>query len=194
MKGIAGFDDGVKEKYQYLGSPMETDWQVIGPFAMENYSGFDFVFDPEKKIDLNVTYKSSGRSLKWQIADDGYFDGYIDLKEIIGHGSWSVAYGLVYIRSPEERKVQLRIGTNEAVKLWLNNKQIWQHYQKRNAVLDRDLVTVLLQPGYNKLLVKVTNEAVDWGFFFRVTGEDGSGFKDITFHSYEDVQKTYAQK
>lgn len=194
MEGLAGIDKRVEEKYQYLGSPKETDWQVIGPFAMENFSGFDYVYSPEKKIDVNVTHKSAGRSLGWQVADDGYFDGYIDLKEIFGHGSWSVAYGLVYIHSPEERKVQLRIGTNESVKLWLNNRQIWQHYQKRAAVVDRDLVTVLLKPGYNKLLVKLTNEVVDWGFFFRVTGEDGRGFKDITFHSYQEVQKTFAQK
>ena len=84
------------------------------------------------------------------------------------------------------------MGTDEACKLWLNNKQIWQHYLKKDAAFDRDLVTVLLHPGYNKLLLKVTNSNRDWGFYLRVTDENGLGFSDVTFHSYEHVEKTFA--
>jgi tetratricopeptide (TPR) repeat protein len=185
----------VKKQYQELGSALETTWRVIGPFSLGNYSGFQHAYPPEQKIDLNVSYKSAGKELTWQSAEDGYFDGYIDFKKVFRHTAWSVGYGLIYIQSPEERKVQIRLGSNEACKVWLNNKLVWQHFiTSKEASLDRDLVTVLLNPGYNKLLVKITNNLLGWGYFLRVTDENGNGFPDITFHSYEEIRNAYASK
>ena len=180
--------------YRRLGTPPDSTWRIIGSFPIENKSGFNFAFPPENKIDMNVTYELAGRDVSWRGADDGYRDGYTDLRDLFDHSSWSVAYALVYINSPDERKAQIRLGTDEACKLWLNNRQIWQHYFKKDAVFDRDLVTVLLHPGYNKLLLKVTNSDRDWGYYLRVTDENGNGFMDLTFHSYEDVEKTFAER
>lgn len=195
LNDLLGNETEVKKQYQQLGSALETTWQVIGPFARGNYSGFQHVYPPEQKIDLNISYKSAGREFTWQSANDGYLDGYIDLKKVFGHSAWSVGYGLIYIQSPEERKVQIRLGSNDACKVWLNNKLVWQHFiTSKEASLDRDLVTVLLNPGYNKLLVKITNNLLEWGYFLRITDENGNGFPDITFHSYEDVRKAYASK
>jgi hypothetical protein len=180
--------------YQQLGSPQDTVWRVIGPFPYGEKSGFNNEYPPEKKVDINVSYSFGDREIQWECGADGYTDGYLDFAKIYPDNAWSVAYALVYVYSPDERIAQIRMGADEACKLWLNNKQIWQHYIKQDAVLDRDLVTVLLHPGYNKVLIKVTNNFGDWGFFFRLTDEDGKGFPDITFHSYEEVEKSFARK
>ena len=185
-----------KQQYVYknLGAPPDSTWRVIGSFPIENKSGFNYAFPPENKIDMNVSYNLAGRDISWKKAGDGYSDGYTDLNNLFDHSSWSVAYALVYVYSPDDRKAQIRLGTDEACKLWLNNKQIWQHYFKKDAVFDRDLVTVLLHPGYNKILLKVTNSNSEWGYYLRLTDEKGNGFQDITFHSYEDVEKTFAER
>ncbi len=178
--------------YRKFGLPADTVWRVIGPFAVENRSGFNYNFPPENKIDMNVTYSSAGKNISWQVMNDGFQDGYSNLKELYHDYAWSVAYALVYIYSPEEKKAQIRLGTDEACKLWLNNKKIWQHYIREGATIDRDQVTVLLHPGYNKLLLKVTNSSMDWGYYLRITDEHGQGFPDISFHSYDQVEKTFA--
>ena len=192
MNGQLGNLQEVQQIFQKLGAPLETNWYVIGPFSLGNYSGFHHLYAPEEKTELTAQYENNGKHLKWIPANDGHFDGYIDLKKIFKQSAWAVGYGLIYVYSPDQRKVQIRLGSDEAIKVWLNNKQIWQHYISNATKLDRDLVTVLLNSGYNKLLVKVTNNVRDWGYFLRVTDENGNGFSDITFHSFEDVEKTYA--
>jgi Tfp pilus assembly protein PilF/TolB-like protein len=187
-------DSKQQSVYKKLGTPPDSTWRVIGSFPIENNSGFTYAFPPENKIDMNVTYELAGRDVSWKKADDGYRDGYTDLKNLFDQSSWSVAYALVYVYSPDERRAQIRLGTDEACKIWLNNRQIWQHYFKKDAVFDRDLVTVLLHPGYNKILLKVTNSDSEWGYYLRVTDEKGNGFQDITFHSYQDVEKTFAAR
>lgn len=58
-------------------------------------------------------------------------------------------------------------------------------------MVERDIITVLLHPGYNRVLLKITNTIYDWGFFFRVTDEKGNGFSDITFHAPEEVDRSF---
>ena len=96
--------------------------------------------------------------------------------------------------SPDERKVQVRIGSDEACKFWLNDEFIWQHFIRKDAVVDRDIITVVLHPGYNKMLLKVTNTDLDWGFYFRVTDEAGDGYTDLKFVSPEEVEQSLVSK
>ena len=110
-------------------------------------------------------------------------EGFINLKQVFKKSNWSVAYGLLYLISPENRKVQFRIGTNEAVKVWLNDEEIWRFNSNRAAIFDDDIIKVTLQKGANKILIKVCNRVGDWGFYFRVTDEEGNGIPDIQFFS-----------
>ncbi|NIR48799.1 tetratricopeptide repeat protein [candidate division KSB1 bacterium] len=169
--------------YRELGAPLEEHWRVVGPF--ENRSGFHRRFPPEESIDLTATYESAGRKVRWQKMNDGTYDGYVNLRTALQPSSWAVGYGLVYIHSPEKRKVQLRLATDESCKLWLNDKLVWQVYRQKDVPLDHDIVSVFLHPGNNKLLIKVTNSVRDWGFYLRVTDDNGDGFQDIRFRAAE---------
>jgi tetratricopeptide (TPR) repeat protein len=183
----------VKSAYQNLGTPLENSWRVIGPFSTKGVSGFQNIYPPEKETDPGAVYTSEGQTLKWKPAEDGTYDGFVNLKSILKQSAWSAGYGLIYIKSPDKRKVKIRLGCNETCKLWFNDDLIWQRYytKNRDAVIDRDLVTVVLHPGYNKVLLKVTNSQLDWGFYFRVTDENGNGFEDVTFHSPEEIEKSF---
>ncbi len=175
-----GQEEKLVAEYRELGSPLEDTWRVIGPF--ENRSGFHRQFPPEESIDLSAAYRSRGGQIHWQPATDSAYDGYVDLREVLKRSSWAVGYGVVYVNSPEKRVVQLRVGTDEAAKLWLNDELVWQTYRKRDARLDDHMITVVLRPGDNKLLIKVTNTDRDWGFYLRVTDESGEGYPDLKFH------------
>jgi len=79
------------------------------------------------------------------------------------------------------------MGTNDSVKLWLNDKEVWRMNIGRDAVFDSDIANVVLEPGLNKILIKVCNRINEWGFYFRVTDEEGKGIPGIEFVAADEV-------
>lgn len=186
---VRGEMEAVSNEYQDMGVPLETDWMTLGPFAANKFSGFEHQFPPENEIKLDATYQGAKGEIKWQKANDDQYDGYMNFQNIFDYEYWTVGYALTYAFCPDERKVQVRVGTDETFKLWLNDDLICQRYYQDDAAVDRDIATVILHPGYNKLLLKVTNTDLDWGFYFRITDESGNAYYDITYHSPEKLEK-----
>jgi hypothetical protein len=186
--------DDYTKLYNKYGVPIEETWKICGPFRDFKRSGFDHIFPPENEIKLSATYKNNNNAISWVNGQDKHRDGHVNLLDIFAQSSFATAYALVYIHSPNERKVQIRLGSDEACKFWLNDEFIWQHYIKRAAVVDRDILAVVLHPGYNKVLLKITNTDLDWGFYFRVTDEKGDGFSDLKFVSPDELESNLASK
>lgn len=170
--------DEAQKHLKLSGMPLEETWMVCGPF--ENTNGFNRKFPPEKKIDLTQAYPGG---LRWHTARDSSLDGFINLRENIRQSNWSVGYGLVYIEAPTSKKVQFRLGSNEAIKVWLNDKLVWKMNAIREAAVDSDVFEVDLRKGKNKVLVKVGNTFGNWGYYFRVTDSTGKGIPEIEFVS-----------
>ncbi len=173
--------DKAEVQLKIIGAPEENKWLVIAPF--DNTNGFQKKYPPEREIKLNKIYKDGNLAIQWQHANDGFNEGYIDLKMIYKNYNWKVGYGLIYVQSPDRRAAQIRIGSNESVKLWLNDEEVWRMNIGRDAIFDDDIIPVVLQPGLNKILIKVCNLINEWGFYFRVTDEDGKGMPGIEFVS-----------
>ncbi len=169
------------EQLRIVGMPEESQWMVLAPF--DNKGGFDKKFKPEKQIKLDKFYRTKSGKAKWQSANDGINDGFINLRDIFADSRWSVAYGFIYIKSPNDQNVQFRIGSDASLKAWLNNEEVWKLNHHRNAIFDDDIIRVSLKKGLNKVLIKVCNRLGDWGFYFRVTDEEGIGIQDIEFVS-----------
>ncbi len=182
----AGEKEKAREQLTIAGVPEENKWMVIGPF--DNKDGFNKKYPPEKKIDFGKKYKQQKRILRWQRHEDDGQEGYINLRHVFTPSNWCVAYGFSYVDSPEKKNVQIRIGSNEAVKLWLNEKLVWKFNLARDAIFDDDIAAVTLNPGLNKVLIKVCNRVDDWGFYFRITDSQGKGLPDIRFVSAESVE------
>ena len=126
--------------------------------------------------------------MAWHQANDGINDGFINLKDIFTRYNWSVAYGLIYIDSPVKKDVQFRFGSDDGSKVWLNDTEIWRLNKGGPAVFDDFKISVTLKKGINKVLIKVCNGPSDWGFFFRVTDEEGNGVPDINFVIAKDKE------
>ena len=144
-------------------------------------------FQVNRYILLNKIYKNKFGEVAWKNAGDGINDGFINFNKVNQIYNWAVGYGLIYIDSPDEKEVQFRFGTDDEVKIWLNNKEIWRFFQEGPAFFDDNKTTVKLKKGLNKVLIKVCNIVSDWGFFFRVTDEQGIGILDIEFISAESL-------
>ena len=148
------------------------EWYVVGPFdnpvERNIRKGIDIVFAPEQEIDVNRTYTGKeGVQARWMKAEAGD-DGYINLNRYFEPNELTVAYGLSYVHSPEEREVAIYLGSDDGVKLWLNDETVLRNYVLRPAEADQDTVQVVLGRGWNKVLIKVEENLGGWGFYLRL--------------------------
>jgi hypothetical protein len=91
------------------------------------------------------------------------------------------AYAFVYVFSPTTRTVQLRIGSDDGIRVWLNGQLVWNNYTCRCKEADQDITTVTLNPGWNKLLLRVGEFGGEWGFVVRFTDSNGNPMTDLRY-------------
>ncbi len=62
----------------------------------------------------------------------------------------------------------LALGSNDGVRVWLNGRRLWDFPHGRGLTLDEDLLPVVLEPGLNRLLLKIEERGNRWGFACRL--------------------------
>lgn len=141
--------------------PTFGEWSVVGPFPTASLdSGFDTAFEPEKQVDLARAYLDG--KLKWG-PRQGLTDGTVfPLPEGI-----DVTYFTRTIRADKPGRLALSLGSDDAIKVWVNGREVLAKKVLRAAMPDQEQVTVDLQPGDNRLLVKIVNGGGIGGFYFK---------------------------
>lgn len=160
-----------------------VDWNLIGPFSSDAaFSGHATVYPPEKSFDLDAEYEGhEGARVKWfEHRGEGTFTS-VDLREAVKPSENVCAYALAYVTSPSEQKVQLRIGTNDMGKMWIDGELVFDHPHDGRALLDREVIPFTLPKGTVPILIKVTNGRLDWGFVFRITDGEGRPVEGLEF-------------
>ncbi len=77
-----------------------------------------------------------------------------------------VAYGSIALDSPREQETQMFVGSDDAVKVWLNGALVHNHPTNRGADDYQDQFAVTLKAGTNILLVAVYEGMGGWTGFF----------------------------
>jgi hypothetical protein len=172
-----------------LGHPVElqkvfgwlTQWKVIGPFDNTARAGFDQVFPPEERIDFAAEYDGKGGKVRWQefTATGDY--GLVDLNKPCGLLKEVTGYACAEVQSDKARPVELRLGSKNGWKIWLNDKLLFGRDEyHRGAEIDQYRLNAEFKPGRNVILVKVCqNEqkedwTKEWEFQLRVTDALGT--------------------
>ncbi len=140
------------------------NWEVAGPYMEKgkNYSQlFDTPFKPEKP-------KAKVQWRKMPVSTNGPHPAYCDLLKELNGGEQRVAYLRTQIESDGLKPVTLEIFSDDGVKAWLNGKVIHAHNIARAIGRNPDRVTVTLQKGTNRLMLKVTQNNQPWGAIVRV--------------------------
>jgi putative heme-binding domain-containing protein len=145
------------------------DYHVVGPFAED----LKTAFPPESKPDFSATYpkEKSGEVFAWQ-AHQARPDGFLNLREVFNQDHIS-AYALTYVYSAQVQNVQMLLGGEDRLRVWLNGDLVHENAKPRKAKPDDDRVEVALKAGWNTVLVKVVNRAGDYGLYLRFSGGDG---------------------
>ncbi len=178
-----GRDEMADLHIQKTGFVTEDAWMVLGPYDNEDGIGYDTAYIPEDitEIDLNAKYDGLDGLVSWKKFTDPEFDGYIHLGE--KHVDWQVSYSFATVNSPDERDVEFRFDSDDQGKVWLNGKEVFSHTKAFMAIVDTYTIPVKLRQGQNSILVKVCNEHGGWGFYLRITDQDGKPYDDLIINS-----------
>jgi hypothetical protein len=158
------------------------DWHLIAPFSNAQRSGFDTVYPPEETIDLAARYPlPDGTQAAWQAFRSTDPFGHIDFNKPFGLIKEVVGYATTTFEAPEARDAELRLGSGNAWKVWLNGKFLFGRDEyHRGSRLDQYTLPIRLEKGTNTLLVKLAqNEqtetwTVDWRFQLRLCDPTGT--------------------
>jgi hypothetical protein len=152
-----------------------TTWEVSGPYrkAGQNYTQlFDIVFPPET---------ANAQGVNWRVlppSDNPKSPWVMDLLKAIG-GNQEVAYARTSVHSAVEQTAWLNINSDDGVKVWLNGAVVHANNVTRALNGPTDKVKITLKPGWNELLLKVTQNNLGWGFYVRLTNPDGTRLKGL---------------
>ncbi|MGE3779227.1 MAG: hypothetical protein AB7F89_18720, partial [Pirellulaceae bacterium] len=163
-------------------------WYLLGPFDAPGMSGFDQVFPPESDagaIDLSARFSGKdGRELRWQLHESRDALGQLDLVAAIAPVREAVGFAYGELDLAQSQTVELRCSADDNLTIWLNGKQVLAQRQWLNGTrLDRFVVSVPLEAGTNRLLVKICQgpQHVDpavpnnWSFQLRLCDATGAG-------------------
>ena len=167
--------------------PSETlgDWLVIGPFAAADFKkAYNQPFPPEKKVDLKQT---SGK-LKWT-PQPGWKDGQVH-NTLTGENSANYLYRTIEVL--QAGPLNISLGRDDAIKVWLNGKQVLAKEVAGAAAADQDQITLQLKAGRNELLLKIVNASGPSGFYFSTKPAIPKNIQDIL--ALEESKRDAKQK
>jgi hypothetical protein len=155
-------------------------WKLIGPFDNTDEKGYAAVYPPEREIDLGASYPGKHGHVKWidyQTRDD---HGQIDFNKALKEEKAVVGYAAAVFLSNRRQQVELRVSSDNALKVWLNGALVEEHdVYHAGTQLDQYAARAVLQPGRNVILVKVcqNEQTQSWaqGWDFRLRVCDAAG-------------------
>ncbi len=162
-------------------------WLVIGPFPnpgerpdnagfnvdyLKNYGG-EAAYVPTKGLEVK---DANGNVFKWQQYEGTTTD--ISFFAIEGLGLEPqqediLCYVACWLDSDADKEVELRVGSDDGYKLWLNHKLVGEQNVYRSMEMDQETYKVKLNKGMNLVLMKVTQDWGEYEFMFRVVNAEG---------------------
>ncbi len=149
-----------------------TQWLVSGPYVNPDENVFDFVFPPEQ---------AGQGEIKWQIMPASMNAGtpwLLDLAGVFDRENCA-AYLRNQIWSEREQRVRLELGSDDGIKAWLHGELIHAHRASRGVTPGDDAIEISLRPGWNPLLLKITQATGGWGACARLRNLDGSSVSGV---------------
>jgi CubicO group peptidase (beta-lactamase class C family) len=151
-------------------------WLILGPISVSRIQEAQKeVFDPDLlmqhggeiaiKPKPDLVYRVKDGKYRWQSFVSEYDT--IDFAKIYDGKEYAIAYAWAEFAVSEEIHTLLGIGSDDAVKVWLNGKLVHENWVLRPLNTDDDIVPVTFRKGKNQILLKVYNEKGNWGFACR---------------------------
>ena len=174
-----GWEDArryTKERTLTLPGDFVRGWQVAGYFALANDNDRLSNLENQKQLPepnivmLVVPMTTAGEPLAW-IEMQSEEDGYLNLS--LGDATENViAYAKCWLWSPDERKVDFTVGSDDACRIWVNDDVVFNDASWHSARKDRKFGSCTLHKGWNPVLFKILNGNSKMGLYFRVLDDE----------------------
>lgn len=181
-------------------------WSIVGPFDNKDGKGFAVAYGPEldvnasKAPDLQAEYDGQTGKVRWQpiVTTDDY--GVVDIAKQIENYKGSLMYAITTWTSDREQQAEIRLGTPNSWKLWVNGKLVFEREEyHRSSELDQYRVPVTLKAGSNTLLLKIcqNEQTQDWAqryqYQIRICNSTGSALLPATATARSEVRSGVQQ-
>jgi hypothetical protein len=99
-------------------------WKLLGPFDNVGDIGWDTAYPPESGVDLTKTYEGQKGEIRWvnHVTTDPF--GIVDLAKALDKHKGAVTYAFAELDSAKAQPADIRYGSINATKVWLNGQQI----------------------------------------------------------------------
>ncbi|HWG43901.1 MAG TPA: hypothetical protein VN688_14080 [Gemmataceae bacterium] len=139
-------------------------WQLIGPFPNDKDTGHAKAYPPETDtLDLGKEYDGLKGKMRWQSHNSS--TDKIDLQKVFDHGEAGVAYAVCWVKPGWRMRPTLVTGSDDGIKVWINRKLVLDKAVHREAIPSDDKTPVMLEEGWQEVLVKVDNRFGTWAFY-----------------------------
>ncbi|MEE2713643.1 MAG: PSD1 and planctomycete cytochrome C domain-containing protein [Planctomycetota bacterium] len=133
--------------------PVLGPWSSAGPFFAKTFdAAYAERFGPE-----------TGAQLTWK-PQPAWKDGVVHTLT----GDLAATYLRRTITAHVSREVQLSLGSDDAIKVWLDGKEVFAKKVSRGAQPDQERVRLSLSKGEHEVTMKIVNGTGGYGFYFRV--------------------------
>ena len=146
-------------------------WHFRGPFVSED--PFTTAFPPEPRG--HSTKPSRTDQGKWQ-EQPGWLDGSLIFFESTPN---SARYVRRAISAQHDTTATVYLGSDDGVKVWLNDSLLFEHDISRAAKRNQETVALPLRRGANTLLLKIANGGGPTGFVFSFSPDDPDALWDL---------------
>ncbi|MFN3167422.1 MAG: DUF1553 domain-containing protein [Phycisphaeraceae bacterium] len=144
----------------------KTDWFQIGPFDGSHPAALDQRYGPEDATVIDPKNPPI-KGQRWQ-----HQPAIVDGKNYGFRSGKNVFYFGRSMFTPVERELELTLGKQSALQLYLNGEEVHAHKSK-GPEKGNDKLTLKLEPGENTLVAKVVKNGPG-NFFFDSTAVGGS--------------------
>lgn len=182
------------EALKKLGHPVDLarhfgflmDWKLVGPFDNRGGMGFAVAYPPEENLDLTAKYPGAEGEVRWVAHHTDNEFGFVDVNQALGKHKGAASYAVAEFQSDRAGPAEIRLGTENANKIWLNGKLLAStDVYHNNIAMDQYVGRGELRSGRNVILLKICqNEqtedwAQDWKFQCRVCDASGKAILSI---------------
>lgn len=169
-----------------------SSWKTVGPFDNKDQSAFDVAYPPEQAYaagklttqatrELREKYPGKGGEVAWRSVTTTEDDGGMDLGAEYKKEKGAIIYALGNFNCQSDRNCEVRIGSANAVKVWVNGDLvIAREVYHTGSQIDQYTSPVSLKAGANSILIKVcqNEQTEEWAqdFEYQLRFTDRSGF------------------
>jgi hypothetical protein len=167
------------------------NWLVVGPFpnpggrpqgemdAVPKCKGYEcdylkgeaaYIAEAGKEVALE-----GGKKVAWKACkSDSDLVDFLALAGLnMGDGENIAAYAFCWVEVDQDVDAQVRVGSDDGYKLWIDGQLVKAVHEHRGAEQDQETHKVKLAKGKHPLLLKVDTDWGQFAFYLRVLGSDG---------------------